>query len=188
MLNPPAAAPNPEGDDAVTDVASTKLPAPKKKADKDTMSENELVTLIAKQLKIDTYSPEKYPNAPELKDVISSDQAQHYKIIPLKKVGKLLVIAMSDPSDIRIQDQIRQFTNLDVEPVICTDAELNQLAQAVYGTTFSVKEMMSSLDGMDADAAKEEDDGAGSAELYFFQSGGRGCDLTKPGGSGSGAG
>jgi type IV pilus assembly protein PilB len=143
----------------VTDPASPKTPATKAKVDKESMSENELVKLIAKQLKIDTYSQEKYPDAAQLKDVISSDQAQRFKIIPLKKVGKLLVIAMTDPSDIRTQDQIRQFTNLDVEPVICTDAELNQLAQLVYGTTFNVKEMMSSLDGMDADA-KEEDDGA----------------------------
>ena len=153
----------------MTDASTTLSTAAKNKADRESMSEKDLVQLIAKQLKIDTYSAEKYPHNPELKEIISAEVAQHFKIIPLKKVGKLLVIATSDPSDIRTQDKIRQLTNLDVEPVISTEAELNSLAQAVYGTTFNIKEMMSSLDGIDADAAKDEDEGSLDVSLSSAQ-------------------
>jgi len=127
------------------------------KAERKSLSETELVEVLARQLKIDTYSAEKYPQDQSLKEIIGSELAQKYRIVPLRKTRTRLHIATTDPSDIRTQDDIRRITNLDVEPVICTEQQLNSLAQGMYGTTFSISEMISSMDGMDAEAAGEQE-------------------------------
>ncbi len=126
---------------------------------RDSLSEAQLVDMLAEQLKVDKYSPEKYPRSPALKEVVPTEAAQKYRIVPLQKQGQLLLVATTDPADLRTQDEIRQLTNLDVEPVICTEQQLNSLAQELYGTTFSVHEMISSMDGMEADAESHDREG-----------------------------
>jgi type IV pilus assembly protein PilB len=133
--------------------------AGKKPVDADSLNENQLIDLLSKQLKIDKYSQDKYPQDTSLQEVIDAETAQKFRIVPLKKVGKLLIIATSDPSDIRLQDSIRQHTGLDVEPVICSEQQLNSLAQGMYGTTFNVHDMISSMDGMDADTQSDDEGG-----------------------------
>ena len=132
------------------------------------MSEEQIVELISEQLKIDRYTTEKYPHNAELAELIGVETAQAYRIIPLRLDGPILLFATADPLDIRVQDEIRKITGKDVEPVICTEKELNSLSQAIYGTTFNVGEMLKGMDGMDADAlppGAEEDalDVGGSA-------------------------
>lgn len=127
-------------------------------AGEESLNERQLVELIANQLKIDTYDAARYPTSPDLKELLDADVAAEFRIVPLKKTGQLLVIATADPADLRIQDEIRQLINMDVEPVICTEQELNSLAQGVYGATFNVGEMISQLEGVDADATSDDDD------------------------------
>ncbi len=131
----------------------------KAKAERESLSEAQLIELLAKQLKIETYSPEKFPPDKSLIEIIDARTAQNYYIVPLRKTGNLLLIATNDPSDLRTQDEIRQLTNLDVEPVVCTEQQLNILAQGMYGTTFNVHDMISSLDGMDSEAQAQDSEG-----------------------------
>ncbi len=127
-----------------------------KKIDADSLSETQLIDLLASQLKLDKYSAEKYPQDLSLQKLIDAETAQQYRIVPLKKQGRILLVATNDPSDIRVQDAIRHHTNMDVEPVICTEQQLNSLAQGMYGTTFSVHEMITSMDGMEADSQADD--------------------------------
>lgn len=141
----------PKPDNTCTPAKKTPPSSAKAKAAKESLNESQLIDLLAEQLKIDKYSPDKYPKDVKLKEIINSELAQQFRIVPLRKEGQLLIIATNDPSDLRTQDDIRRITNLDVEPVICTEQQLNILAQEMYGTTFSVTEMISSMDGMEAD-------------------------------------
>jgi len=60
--------------------------------------------------------------------------AEKYQVAPLKKKGNLLTIAMIDPMDIDALDAVEISTNKEVEPVICTEQELNQLIGSIYGS------------------------------------------------------
>ncbi len=122
------------------------------------MNEEQIVELISEQLKIDRYTAEKYPHDKQLGELIDIETAQAYRIIPLRQDGPILLFATADPLDIRIQDEIRKITGKDVEPVICTEKELNSLAQAIYGTTFNVGEMLKGMDGMEADSLPQDEE------------------------------
>ncbi len=97
------------------------------------VKENQIVDVLSQQLKIARYSPNQFPLDLNLATLIPYDAAVKHQVVPLKKKGRLLTVAMSDPLDIYAMDTIEVQTNLEVEPVVCTEHELNQIIDGIYG-------------------------------------------------------
>lgn len=100
---------------------------------KGIVTERQMVDVLSDQLKIEKYHPGRYPVGTELANVVPFDAAQKHQSVPLRKKGRLLTVAMTDPLDINALDSIEVLVNSEVEPVVCTENELNQLLNAVYG-------------------------------------------------------
>ncbi|MFH2219354.1 MAG: ATPase, T2SS/T4P/T4SS family [Pseudomonadota bacterium] len=98
------------------------------------VSGSKIVDLVSKQLKMKKYRPDVYPIDIDLSRAIPVDMAQKYHLAPLSKSRFLLTIAMTDPMDIAALDAVEVYSNTEVEPVICTDQEINQLIGSLYGT------------------------------------------------------
>jgi type IV pilus assembly protein PilB len=110
------------------------------------VNENQVVQMLSQQLKIDKYHPDRYPVDVDLAELISFDMAQKYQVVPLRKRGRLLTIAMLDPLDISAMDAIEIMTNLEVEPVVCTERECNQLINSIYGLQSGLGSVMESME------------------------------------------
>jgi type IV pilus assembly protein PilB len=98
------------------------------------VSESQIIDLLSRQLKISKYHPDEYPLEMDLAGHLTIEVAQKYQLSPLRKKGRLLTIAMVDPLDINALDYIEVLTNSEVEPVVCSERELNQLISSLYGT------------------------------------------------------
>jgi len=128
------------------------------------LSETQMVDLLSRQLKIEKYHPDKYPVDLSLAAVFPAETAQKYQVAPLKRKGRLLTIAMTDPVDINALDYIESLTNEEVETVVCTERELNQLIGQIYGMQSGLGGVLESLgemtidSGVDAEAAAEYTD------------------------------
>ncbi|MFC1488426.1 GspE/PulE family protein [Thermodesulfobacteriota bacterium] len=94
----------------------------------------QIVALVSKQLKIKKYRPDSFPIDMALSSTIPVEMAQKYQLAPLQKSRFLITVAMTDPMDINALDTVEVYTNAEVEAVICTDQELNQLISSLYGT------------------------------------------------------
>ncbi|MBM4149200.1 MAG: general secretion pathway protein GspE [Lentisphaerae bacterium] len=104
--------------------------------------EDAIVSLLARQLKVARYAPGDYPIDDSLNTVVSAEVARKYRLVPLQKDGRLLTVAMLDPNDTDALDTIGQLTQCEVEPVICTERELNQLASGIYGISVGIGKML----------------------------------------------
>ena len=85
-------------------------------------------------MKLNKYNPKDYPDEINLGHLIPSDLAQKYQLVPLRKKGRLLTVAMTDPRDIEALDTAEVLTDTEVEPVICTEKEFTDLMSRIYGT------------------------------------------------------
>ena len=112
------------------------------------ISEFDLTEALCQHFKLTKYNSDDYPVDTGLKNLIPSETAQKYQVAPLLKKGRLLIIAMSNPSDIETLDAIETLTNSEIEPVICTDWELTELIGRIYGTYSALGGVMESLDEM----------------------------------------
>jgi type IV pilus assembly protein PilB len=118
------------------------------------LSENQIVDMLSRQLKIEKYHPESYPIDVNLARLIPIETAQKFQVAPLLKKGRLLTIAMTDPLDINALDTIEIAANAEVEPVVCTEREVNQLINGIYGMQSGLGGVMES---MEIDAQPEEE-------------------------------
>ncbi len=97
------------------------------------LQEKQIIDLLCEQLNIRRYQMNEFPLDLNLVRYIPMDFAQKNQAVPLKIQGNLLIVGIVDPLEIRIFDQIEKMTNMEVEPVICSEMEVNQLISSLYG-------------------------------------------------------
>ena len=120
------------------------------------VSETQIVELLSNQLKLEKYRPDKHILDMELSSLVPSEIAHRYGVAPLQKSGMLLTVAMMDPLDITALDAVEVFTNIEVEAVICTEQQLNQLHTTLYGTYAGIGGVLEDMEEMEIDKGAEK--------------------------------
>jgi len=128
------------------------------------VNEQIIIDLLSKQLKIQRYHPDNFPLDTNLVINIPIDVAQKYQIAPLKRKGRLLTVAMVDPLDINAMDFIEIMTNAEVEPVVCSEREVNQLINGLYGSQSGMGGIMENMD-IEAQPDTESEEGPDKEEV-----------------------
>lgn len=85
----------------------------------------------------------------EVIDLISKEIAEKYKVIPLFKVENVLNLAMADPLDIFVIDEIEFQTGLEISQMIATEDDIDDAITRYYGETQNKKSDMSKYKGSD---------------------------------------
>lgn len=119
------------------------------------LTETQIVRVVSSQLKLEEYSGIKYALDTELANIIPANMAYKYQVAPLSKIGLLLTVAMLDPMDINSIDAIEVYTNSEIEAVICTEQDLNQLHSGLYGSYSGIGGVLDDMEEMQYD--KETD-------------------------------
>lgn len=112
------------------------------------VSEAEMIDVLSEQMRIEKFDPVSCPIDPDLASIIPSDTALKCQCVPLKKKGRLLRVAMTDPNDIAALDTIELLTNQEVEPVICTERVFHQLYGNIYGVNRDLGGVVRKIDEM----------------------------------------
>ena len=83
----------------------------------------------------------------DLIKLVPETLAKRYKVVPLFKIANTLTVAMVNPQDIMVLDQIRKISKMDaVEPVLATTTGIQKIIDSYYGVAGSVQEIMESMD------------------------------------------
>lgn len=125
------------------------------------VTEQQLVDFLGRQFKLRKYHPDIFPFNIALSQLIPIEYTQKYQIAPLVRKGRLLTIAITDPLDINALDVIEMLTNCEVEAVVCTERELNQLISSLYGIQSGMGGVLESID-IEAQPVKEKDEDEGA--------------------------
>jgi type IV pilus assembly protein PilB len=70
---------------------------------------------------------------PEVIATIPKDLAEKYTVLPVNKVGKTLVIAMYDPTNVYAIDELHFWTGLTIEVVVATREAIVAAIRLYYG-------------------------------------------------------
>jgi type IV pilus assembly protein PilB len=110
------------------------------------ISERAMMDVVARQLKMEKYTPSKYPIDIGAASLIPVELAKKHQLVPLRKKGYLLTIAMIDPMDINALDAVEVATNSEVEPLICSEKEYNALFTTLYGSYSDLGNVIESVE------------------------------------------
>ncbi|MEE9524193.1 MAG: hypothetical protein V3V59_05505 [Thermodesulfovibrionales bacterium] len=122
------------------------------------VTENDLTRLLSKYLRIKSVDTKELVDIPEeVIKRISSEIANHYKIIPFKQEKKRLHVAMVDVRNFSLVDELRFKTGYDVIPYIVSEIRLLFALEKYYGVKRDLR-YISVFDGFEEEGSKDRDD------------------------------
>jgi type IV pilus assembly protein PilB len=114
--------------------------------------ELDLTKVLAKQFKMPAVDLSRFEVDPKIAKMIPTDLATKNLVIPLKRDGRTLTVAMADPTNLGVLDDLKFITRYDIFPVLAGEYTLHHLVEKIYGTTED--QQLASL--MEAIASSEE--------------------------------
>jgi type IV pilus assembly protein PilB len=71
--------------------------------------------------------------------LIPREVADKYSVLPLSRVGATLTLAMVDPTNVFAMDDIKFMTGLNIEPVVVSEAGVQEAIEQYYGGTREIE-------------------------------------------------
>lgn len=97
------------------------------------IKEDELLSFLSSQYRVPSIKLSKIEINPNVIKLIPSSTAKKYFIIPVNRIGPKLTLAMADPSNIVVIDEIKFMTGFDVEAVVASEMEIIDAIKKYYG-------------------------------------------------------
>jgi len=102
------------------------------------IKEDELLSFLSAQYRVPSVKISKMEINPNVIKLVPSSVSKKYFIIPINRVGPKLTLAMADPSNIVVIDEIKFMTGFNVEPVVASETEIIDAVKKYYGGGGSV--------------------------------------------------
>ena len=96
------------------------------------LTEQDLVRALARQHRIPAVDLERVKLDPKILKLVPAEIAIKHQVLPLRRVGRTLTVAMSNPTDLGVLDDLKFVTRLDIEPVIAGDFSLRKIIEKEF--------------------------------------------------------
>jgi type IV pilus assembly protein PilB len=96
------------------------------------VSEERLRMALCRQLHIRFFSLDTIIIDPTLRNFVNEKFAVKHRTVPLARVGNLLVVAMDDPTQTRVVDDLQRSTGLKIEVITSTSAHITRALERLY--------------------------------------------------------
>lgn len=127
--------------------------------------EEELSEFVGKQLNIGTLRLSDIELNPEVVKTIPLDIARKFNVIPITKLGKTLVVAISDPNNIYVLDAIKFITSCGIQPVISPEKAIQKAINTHYRDTSGISEILKGLEDEELEVIEEKEDTPSEQDL-----------------------
>jgi len=126
---------------------------------KGLLEENELLGILAKSLRVPPINLHDCMLDPEVAKAIPQEIAMSHHMVPIARVDNFLTVAVSNPFDVVVLDQVRNTTGCDLRLVLAVEEAILKTLHRVYNPGAAELEAVMGQMGEDSDVevAKEED-------------------------------
>jgi type IV pilus assembly protein PilB len=120
------------------------------------IAEAELTRTLARQYRVPAVDLEKVNVDAKILKLVAAELAHKHLVLPLRRVGRTLTIAMANPIDVAAIDALKFATRHDIEPVVVGEYTLRQQLNRYYPEAAEAAEaerqnLQSLLDQIDAE-------------------------------------
>lgn len=110
------------------------------------VSQDELDRCLTKQRGIAHFDLSNHIIEPQVIKLIPEDFARKYQLLPVFLIEHTLTVAMVDPTNVFIIDELQRMTKMIVEPVLTGELEIKKAQDQYYGGSGTLLEIVSSID------------------------------------------
>jgi type IV pilus assembly protein PilB len=121
------------------------------------VTEDQLADFMSKKYQVPAIDLATFEIDPEALKVVPKDICEKHCLIPISKSGNTLVLAMGDPSNIFVRDDIQFLTRCKVEAVVAGEGAIMTAIEKNYKSNVTYEAIMTDLE-QDADATQTSAD------------------------------
>jgi type IV pilus assembly protein PilB len=131
--------------------------------DLDLVNEEEVLEIKASLWNVPYIELNNYEIDPEVLEMIPGRVAKAYEFFPLFRIDGTLLIAMTDPKNVRTIDKVTELTQLEVSPALSSRKAVMEAIAQYYGEEeaatpeLSNNEIQDILEVIEAEASQDED-------------------------------
>src|SRR5574337_1489391 len=94
--------------------------------------EDHLIGFLSRQYGIPSLTLSQLDIDPEVAKLVPAQIAKKYEVLPVKRTGNALTLAMADPTNVFALDDVAFMTNLQVLPVVASQGAIRQAIERIY--------------------------------------------------------
>ena len=131
------------------------------------IQEIEITKMLAKQYRMPAVDLTRFEVDPAVIKLVRADVAVKNMVLPLKREGRTLTIAMADPSDVATVDDLKFMTRYDIFPVIAGEFTLKEQIEKYYEQTEAqLDSLLKDIEaGDDLEIVEEEEEEQGPIDV-----------------------
>jgi type IV pilus assembly protein PilB len=122
------------------------------------ISDTEITNFLSQQYRVPTVNLEEYEIDAEILKLVSREQCEKHKIVPISRAGSSLIVAMADPTNLNAIDDLKFLTGYNIEPVIASESAILAAVEKYYNAGPSYDEVMAGFDEGEIEVTGEADD------------------------------
>ncbi len=103
------------------------------------LKEEEMAQALSRQLGYPYINLDQFEVYPDVISLIPVEIAQKYLIMPIHRIRSFLTLAMVDPTDLDVIEDIRFRTGLSIQPVIASESGLTGAIKKCYGSSDALR-------------------------------------------------
>ena len=103
------------------------------------LSEEEMAQALSRQLGYPYINLDQFEVYPDVISLIPIEIAKKYLIMPIHRIRSFLTLAMVDPTDLGIIEDVRFRTGLSIQPVIASESGIMNAVSKYYGSSDALR-------------------------------------------------
>ena len=133
---------------------------------KGLVEENAITKVLARQYRMPAVDLSKFRVDERIIKLIPADLAIKHNVLPLKREGRTLTVAMADPTNLGLIEDLKFITRYDLFPVIAGEYTLRKLIEQEYESSDQrLNDLLKYMEGEDIDILEKIDPGCDRAGL-----------------------
>lgn len=123
------------------------------------ISETELTRLLSRQYRVPAVDLSEVEVDEKILQLVPADFAGKHLILPLRRVGRTLTVAMVNPTDLSVVDDLKFITRFDVDAVVAGEYSLRMAIDRYYEVTNDrLGDLLEELEEQDVELVEEEEE------------------------------
>jgi type IV pilus assembly protein PilB len=123
------------------------------------IAETDLTKIIARNSRMPAVDLSKFEVDPKIIKLVPADVASKHLVLPLKRDGRTLTVAISDPTNLGILEDLKFITRYDIFPVLAGEYTLRTVIDKQYDQgDAAMQSILQDIAGIDGDIEVVEDE------------------------------
>ncbi len=129
--------------------------------------EEDLTRMLSRQYRVPAVDINKVSVDSKILKLVPAEIAHKHLVLPLRRVGRTLTVAMANPADPGMIDQLKFVTRHDIEPVVVGEFTLKKQIDKYYGVQDDdvLSDLLDEIDDSEVEVIEEREEEVSEAAL-----------------------